>query len=303
MLTGLLKIPYSEVQVTQRKFQVSDPVFSLHIETIGSVFLDGYHAQLDSKNPEELIQSLSKSIDNDFLGFAFEGSAMSAYIIDFLNIFNKTKTINLFNNLIINSYEYLLYVGIGWAIARLPFKRKLLSQHINHFLYPLIIDGIGFHQGYFYTKSTTQYQYIPNYIISNDYAAFDQGVGRSLWFSYGGHALSIANAINKFHWSRQANLWTGIGLAATYAGGNLKSIVELCYLSKHYRANLALGSAFASKARHRSNSINYDAEYACSIFCNSTIDEAADITDFYLAKSQNTNYYNWQYKLIQYFKH
>lgn len=301
MIYGLLQIPYSEVQVAKRNFDTFDPKFSSHIEYIGSTFLDGYHYQLYTNNIDTLIEKIVFNTDNRMLGFCFEGAAMCARILDFVNPFSS-RSIKLFNNFISNKHEYLLYVGIGWAVARLPFKKKLLSKY-KIFLYPLIIDGIGFHQGYFHTRTTTFMQYIPTYINKSDYAAFDQGVGRSLWFSHGGNSIHIANTINKFHWSRQANLWTGIGLASTYAGGNSKAISELCYLSKHYRSNLSLGSSFAAKARHRAGNITKDCEYACSIYCNSSPEEAADLTDFYLSKSQDTNYYNWQNKLIQYFKH
>lgn len=301
MIYGLLQIPYSEVQVTTRNFNALDPRFSSHIEYIGSIFLDGYHNQLKTNNIDSLIENIIFSTESSMLGFSFEGASMCAKILDFINPFSS-KSIKLFNNFITNKYEYLLYVGLGWAIARLPFKRKLLSKY-KIFLYPLIIDGIGFHQGYFHTRTTALAQYIPSYINKSDYAAFDQGVGRSLWFSHGGSSIHIANTINKFHWSRQNNLWIGVGLASTYAGGNNKAISELCYLSKHYRSSLALGSSFAAKARHRAGNITKDTEYACSIYCNCSTEEAADLTDFYLSKSQDTNYYNWQSKLIQYFKH
>lgn len=294
-------INYKETSVEYRKFIEYDKCFSNHIEYIGSTFLDGYHYQLTTNNIDTLVSDIVSNTDNKMLGFCFEGAAMCARILDFINPFSS-RTIKLFNNFVSNKHEYLLYVGLGWAIARLPFKKKLLSRY-KIFLYPLIIDGIGFHQGYFHTRTTTFMQYIPTYINKSDYAAFDQGVGRSLWFSHGGNSIHIANTINKFHWSRQANLWTGIGLASTYAGGNNKAISELCYLSKHYRSSLSLGASFAAKARHRAGNITKDCEYACSIYCNLSSEEAADLTDFYLSKSQDTNYYNWQNKLIQYFKH
>jgi hypothetical protein len=302
MIYGLLKIPYSEVQVSKRDFIEIDTKFSMHIELIGSAFLDGYHSQLKNTNINNLINDIVLNINNEFLGFAFEGAAMSARILDFINPLSSRNNINkLFNSFMGNKHEYLLYVGIGWAIARLPFKKKIMSKY-KVFLYPLIIDGIGFHQGYFYTKKTTNSQYVPEYISQHDQAAFDQGVGRSLWFSQGGNAWQIAKVINKFHWTRQGDLWMGVGLASTYAGGNNRSISELCCLSKNYRSNLALGSSFAAKARFRASNITKESEYACSIYCNSSIEEAADITDFYLSKSQDTHYYNWQNKLIKYFK-
>lgn len=301
MIYGLLKIPYSEVQVTKRHFDTFNTQFSNHIENIGSTFLDGYHYQLKTNNIDNLIEEIVINTNNKMLGFSFEGAAMSATILDFINPFSS-RTIKLFNNFVSNKYEYLLYVGIGWAIARLPFKKKLLSRY-RVFLYPLIIDGIGFHQGYFHTRLTASMQYIPSYIKKSEYAAFDQGVGRSLWFSHGGNSTHIVDTINKFNPARQSNLWIGIGLASTYAGGNNTSISELCLLSKKYRSNLALGSAFASKARHRAGNVTKESEYACSIYCNSSSEEVSDLTDFYLSKSQDTDYYNWQNKLIQYFKH
>ena len=43
---------------------------------------------------------------------------------------------------------------------------------------------------------------------------FDQGLGRSFWFVNGGNPELIAQTIHSFPDSRQADFWSGIGLAA-----------------------------------------------------------------------------------------
>jgi hypothetical protein len=47
----------------------------------------------------------------------------------------------------------MAHVGIGWAIARLPWLRRRIEQPLNRLdslLRWLAVDGYGFHEGYFY---------------------------------------------------------------------------------------------------------------------------------------------------------
>src|SRR5262249_38406160 len=80
--------------------------------------------------------------------------------------------------------------------------------------------------------------------------AVDQGIGRALWFMNGGRPEPVVAAVGRFAPHRQADLWSGIGLVATFAGGG--SPEELTWLREAagpYRPELALGAVNAVVGR------------------------------------------------------
>src|SRR6185503_18765465 len=86
------------------------------------------------------------------------------------------------------SHVYMLYVGAGWAIARLPWLRSNPDRAIRHFdplLGWLAVDGYGFHEGYFHWPESIDRRRLPRGLSGYARCAFDQGLGRSLWFVEG----------------------------------------------------------------------------------------------------------------------
>src|SRR6185295_14439151 len=85
----------------------------------------------------------------------------------------------------------------------------------------LALDGYGFHEAFFRTERSVRRQEVPRKVRGFGYPrhAFDQGIGRCLWFVEGAHVGRIAATIGAFPEDRRPDLWSGVGLAATYAGG------------------------------------------------------------------------------------
>jgi hypothetical protein len=105
-------------------------------------------------------------------------------------------------------------------------------------------------------------------------------LGRSLWFSQGANVARIAAAVSSFGQNRQADLWSGVALAASYAGGVTKDALESLHVqASNYATNLAQGAAFAAKARQRAGNPVQHTEMASEIFCHMPADEAAAVTD------------------------
>jgi hypothetical protein len=78
----------------------------------------------------------------------------------------------------------------------------------------------------------------------------DQGIGRALWFIHGGCAPDVASAVARFADRRQPDLWSGVGLAATFAGGSdTAALATLRDAAKQHQPELALGAVFAATAR------------------------------------------------------
>jgi enediyne biosynthesis protein E3 len=265
------------------------------LKTVGISFLAGYHAALENQ-----LVSLDDQlyILNDlYKGFAYEGAAMALALKDFLSLRG-----NRFEKFIENEGEphlYMAYVGAGWALARCPqINYKRFLSKLDPLLKWLVIDGFGFHDGYFQPGKAFYQQKVPKKFLGS-YAerAYTQGLGRSMWFYTAGDVEAITRLINIFPEKRRADLWSGIGLACAYAGGGSDSVYsELKESSRNYLPELAQGVAFACKARIRASLITTHTEKAATVICNASSKEAARITDMAMHELEGNRglYENWR---------
>jgi hypothetical protein len=222
------------------------------------------------------------TVDTELRGFAFEGAAMALTLLDHLMPNNRGR----FHRFLHGEgapHSYMLHVGAGWAMARLPWLRWRVNSFIST-LDPLArwlaLDGYGFHQGYFYWPASVRRQEVPRGIAGYARRAFDQGLGRSLWFVEGAEAPRIAAAIAAFPPARQPDLWSGVGLACAYAGGRDQAHIELLReAAGPYLAQVAQGAAFAAKAREQAGNPAPHTELACGVLCGVSAEAAARVTD------------------------
>jgi len=149
----------------------------------------------------------------------------------------------------------------------------------------LAVDGYGFDRAYFDTKRWVDEQAEPvpyPWAGRPDYfpRAFDQGVGRALWFIHGGDPQAVADAVNRFAEGRRADLWSGVGLAATFAGGTDRSgLVRLRRLAGEYYRELALGVVFAVKARTYSSYVPEHTHLASGVVTDLPVRAVENIAD------------------------
>jgi hypothetical protein len=88
----------------------------------------------------------------------------------------------------------------------------------------------------------------------------------------------IADTVRRFDASRHADLWSGVGLAAAYAGG--VSSGDLRTLKVHAgrcAQDLAQGTAFAAEARARAGNPVPHTDEACAILAGVSAEEAAAV--------------------------
>ena len=280
----LLRIPTEETRVSRRGFHVSDQAVAERLESIGETFLRGYHAALPDHGGAALARSLD-AVAPELRGFAFEGAAMGLTLLDHLLPMNRGR-FHRFLHGEGSPHSYMLHVGAGWALARLPWLRWRVNSFISA-LDPLgrwlALDGYGFHQGYFYWPDAVSRQEVPRGLAGYARRPFDQGLGRSLWFVEGADARRIADAISAFPPARQPDLWSGVGLACAYAGGrDLPHLELLREAAGPYLAQAAQGAAFAAKARQRAGNPAPHTELACGVLCGRSAQAAAAVTDFAL---------------------
>jgi len=267
-----------EASFARRGFCAGDAGARQRLEQIGRTFLHGYHAALEEDEPEALAYRLN-AVELEWRGFAFEGAAMGLSLLDHLTPWRRSR-LRAFLNGPGSTHAYMVHVGVGWTLARLRRQVEPTLARLDPVLRWLAVDGYGFHEGYFHWSRCVEGQAIPDRLTDYARRVFDQGLGRSLWFVNGADVKRIPATIAAFPPSRQADLWSGIGLACAYAGGvEGRALQALRAAAGSHRPPLAQGAAFAAKARQRAGNPAAHTQLACEIICGVPADVAARITD------------------------
>jgi hypothetical protein len=278
-------IPPEETTIARRGFRASDPAARERIERVGRTFVDGYHTALETTDADRLAARLDDT-PSQWRGFAYEGAAMALALLDQLSLFRRRRW-KTFLEGPGDAHAYMVHVGSGWTVARIPWMRRNLDRHLaklDPLLRWLVVDGYGFHEGYFHADQSVRRQQVPRHVTGYARRAFDQGLGRSLWFVEATDHRRVKTAIGDFPESRRADLWAGIGLAATYAAGSDRAGLEaLAEAAASHRLDLAQGAAFAAKARLRAGNASSETELASEVLCGMSAAAAAALTDQQLA--------------------
>ncbi|MBV7330546.1 DUF1702 family protein [Chloroflexi bacterium TSY] len=274
----LFGISLEEVTVAKRGFLVSNEGVRENLEKIGGIFVEGYHSALRDPNPQTLATHLNIVIENEYRGFAFEGAGMGLALLDMLTPWPSNR-VQRFMNGPGNNHYYMIHVGVGWAMARLHRGISLLKR-LDPIVCWLAIEGYGFHETYFYAAKTVNKRKRPKQLTGYAQHAFDQGIGRCLWFVCGSDVERIAATIAAFAFERQPDLWSGVGLSSTYAGGvDTDALNALVIAAGPHRSQLAQGATFAAKARWRAGNPTAHTDIACQVLCGCSLDEVVEIFD------------------------
>jgi hypothetical protein len=277
---SLFGIPLEATTFAKRGFYRGERAAQDRLESIAATFLQGYHAVLEDDRFEVLIPSLQE-IEEERRGFAYEGAAMGFALLDYFLPFKQG--LEAFMQGPGANHIYMLHVGAGWTLGRLPRSASKLMQRYDPLLGWLVLDGYGFHQGFFSWPRFVENHLPPARFSGYALKAFDQGLGRSLWFVKGADIEQIAQTIEGFPSQRRSDLWSGVGLASAYAGGIERAELEQLYhLAGKYRWHLAQGTVFAATARHKAENPAAHTDLACVIFTGYSSDEAARLSDLCL---------------------
>jgi hypothetical protein len=295
----LLRIDSQEVEFQRRGFSCASSAVRNRLEHVGKIFLQGYHMALAAPTALALQERLEQ-VEIEYRGFAYEGAAMALALSDALTP-GSSRLLQFISHAGAN-HIYMLHVGAGWACARVPWLRWRMTKFITNFdpvLRWLIVDGFGFHEGYFHHQSAIQ---SAARFSGEGKHVFYQGLGRSLWFVHGCAVEQIANAINEFHPAFQADAWSGVGLACAYAGGATTDEIERAILlAAQHHAALAQGAAFATKARLLACNPCEHTERTCRVLCHLSAEQAAALCDEALSMVNLTDscpYQQWR-RLLQ----
>lgn len=277
----------SATEISKRQFHVKSAESVTLLETIGRSFLTGYGNAVGSRTSADA-RALLEQVPRRFRGFAYEGAAMGYAILDGLGLAGRGNVATFIAGPA-DRHVYMAYVGVGWALARLPRMRWRRAWAPDPLLGWLALDGYGFHQAYFHTRRYIEEQFQhrrfswppdspQDGVGGYPDRAIDQGIGRALWFVDGTDVERIADRIASFPVHRHSDLWSGAGLAATYAGGvDEQELQAFWKLAGDHRPQVAQGSAFGADARVRAGLVTDHTELATSVFCGMPAREAAAV--------------------------
>lgn len=274
----------SATQLSVRGFYEKSPEAKELLETIGRMFLTGYGYAAEARTTADAEARLEE-LPRQFRGFAYEGAGMGYAVRDGLPLGGSKHLEKLVHGEHGRDHIYMVYVGLGWAMARLPrfrWSRIVVEDPLMRYL---VLDGYGFHQAYFHTDKYVNKQYReanfpwpaggPGWYSDR---AIDQGIGRAMWFIGGTDAKLVADKIDKFPEERRSDLYSGAGLAITYAGGVGEE--EIQYFMQRagvYRPQFAQASAFAATARYEAGLVIPHTELATRVICGMTPEEASTV--------------------------
>jgi hypothetical protein len=275
----ILGIPAQEATFARRGFRSSRPEAQHVLERVGRAFVVGYNASIEQGRLEDVVARLDR-VELPRRGFAYEGAAMGLALLDGL-MSRRARRLERFMHGPADPHIYMAHVGVGWAMARLPRPRRLgVTAPLDPLLRWLAFDGYGFHHAYFDPNHHIVGQRRCTWITGYAKRAFDHGLGRAVWFAGGADVARVAATVGSFPASRRPDLWSGVGLAATYAGGAEGHALELLRdAAGACRPHLAQGAAFAAQARLRAHNMTSGTRAASAILCGVPAETAAAVTE------------------------
>ncbi|MFF5160759.1 DUF1702 family protein [Streptomyces sp. NPDC000348] len=278
----------TEVSFAGRGFPVSPTEETRRLEGVPQAVVCGFEWAIGDRSLADTERRLAM-VDADVRGFAYEGATMACAVRDVMGRRGR-RTRDLLQGDGGRPHIFLNYIGIGFAMARLPrpLWRGILPRLTGAEYYPamnwLAVDGYGFDRAYFDTARRVDRQRRPRpypWQGDADYflRAVDQGIGRALWFIHGAHVGHVTAAVAAFAEQRRADLWSGVGLAATFAGGAPALMTALRRNAGPHGGHLAQGAVFAAKARHHSGHVPEHTRAAVHALTGLEVRAAAELAD------------------------
>lgn len=251
-----------------------------HLKSIELLFTNACSEALKDQGLDKLLEK-ANSVEPEFSGVFFEGTAMGLAVVDFVSPSKAERWKRLLKEFG-DSHAFTLHAGLGMAMAKLDIRldqrfgtQGILEQYDPNYRM-VIVDGYGFYLGYSDPVKYIEKRYLPEPFSKQRSGAFDQGLGRSLWFSQRGNIRKIRAAIMRFPEHRQANLWAGVGLACAYSGGvGERRVTRLKNSADAHKTQLARGAALAALVRVQAGNMTEHTEAACQLLGGQSANELA----------------------------
>ncbi len=247
---------------------------------VGRKFAEEINDQVD-------LASQLNEVDVEFRSMAFEGASLAIAI---KSIEAEDGLMRWFEFLDSNpKYATQIMIGLGWAIGEKDLQPNTVLNNLDSMIQARALDGYGYFMGLFRRRVSIRTQQIPEGIPEGEQMAFDQGIGRSLWYISKGDIEMLERMMNAFPEYRQKHMWQGIGVACSVVGGFDADLLQgLMNLAGEFNVQLKTGCVLAARSSVAANSENQFLNVACKLWLNRSVLDSAQLTEI-----ENTSYANW----------
>lgn len=279
---------------------ISDPKHARAktLQKVASTFLDGFVTASELECP--IIEREIQTLPEADRGVCYEGAAAGKTVRDLTIQSDLNEASALLHSA--ESYSFLMYLGIGEAMAQLKLPPVLCNSVANERWSGQILEGYGFFDGYFNWYDALVHQKYPDGLEPGLRAAYDQGIGRAIYFVTNCNPQKIKDQISCFAPNRRAEIWSGAGIPTAYVGGlteyELKKFLDY---AGEYRAELVQGVLLGASARVKQNKIPDHTEMACNVICAERTINAVNYSEKLsqlLIQREQFSMFEWQ-KLVR----
>lgn len=253
-----------------RGFRTDRPAARAVLEEHARNFLRGFNLAAARWAPPH--EELHEQIPAAERGFAYEGAGMFAGLQDLFTA-GRARAVRRLLAGPGDGYVHLIEVGAGWLFtpARISAVPRLPEGNLLRWL---ALDGSGFGRVYF--GGARALRRLAAAHAGPRREARLAGAGRALWFAESAHPDGIADMIDGLAPAARRHVWSGVGLAVTYAGAAEDAALDrLAALAEPHHDHFAQGVLFGAAARHRSGIVPDHTRLAATRFLGIPVDEAA----------------------------
>lgn len=298
------------------KAEPCDPALTTarHLRHVAETFVEGFSIAFENDS-SRLIKEIDVMHATD-RGVGYEGAAAAKTVLDLTNQKRLSfshlgaepgsisdETLPQSTSLLQNAepYTFLLYLGIGEAMAQLKVPPVLCNDVSQQLWSGQILEGYGFFDGYFNWYEAVVNQRYPAALKPELRAFYDQGLGRAIYFISNCNPNMMRDYINNFSLERRRELWAGAGIPIAYVGGpSEKDLKKLIDFAGPFRAEIMQGVLLGSTARSKQLLVPDHTELAFNMVCGMHAADAnslqADL-DRLLQKRESYNMYDWQLQM------
>jgi enediyne biosynthesis protein E3 len=246
------------------------------LRDVANTFLDGFMVAMEA--PGQSVQKEISTLPKTERGVCYEGAAAGKTVRDLTANNDLYEASALLREE--ESYSFLLYLGIGEAMAQLKLPPQLCNAVAKERWSGQIIEGYGFFDGYFNWYDALVHQKYPQGLEPGLKAAYDQGIGRAIYFVTNCDPVQMRDMIACYAPERRSEIWSGAGIPVAYVGGlSERELKKFLNFAGPYRAELMQGVLLGASARARQNVIPDHTELACNVMCGDSTLDAVNYTD------------------------
>jgi len=236
---------------------------------------------------------------------AYEGAYSAAICLDISNPREISRASELTE--LAPSHVAGLGLGAGHALSNLGVSAEVTDSFADHFLGVMAMDAYGMHEGYFHWYERVQSMRAPVNLPPLAMAAFDQGLGRGIWFICNGDAKAVRQILERFPLERRSDLWRGVGLMVGFWGADDEATLKgFLKCPREFMPYMQSGAAQGVSMRTDMDDVLDYTKASAEVICGANAEELAEMATSSMMKHTSDvfdtrAYFGWQNEMVKFF--